>query len=61
MLDPVISLSFTLSTNKGCYALLLGSGISQSAHIPTGWDITLDLIEKIAKLTDEDTGDDPVC
>lgn len=60
MLDPIISLAFTLSSNKGCYALMLGSGISRSAHIPTGWEITLDLIEKIAKLIGEDTGNDPI-
>jgi SIR2-like domain len=60
MIDPIISLAFTLTSNKGCYALLLGSGISHSAHIPTGWDITLDLIKKIARLSGEDVADDPV-
>lgn len=31
------------------FALLLGSGISRAADIPTGWEITLDLVRRIAK------------
>lgn len=34
--------------NKGVYALLLGSGVSRSSGIPTGWEITLDLIRRLA-------------
>ncbi|MBB4155059.1 hypothetical protein GGQ80_002976 [Sphingomonas jinjuensis] len=34
--------------NPGVYALLLGSGISRAAEIPTGWDITVDLVRRIA-------------
>src|SRR5262249_17139759 len=33
--------------NKGVFALLLGSGISRAADIPTGWEITLDLIRSV--------------
>jgi hypothetical protein len=47
-IDPILSLAITLHTNKGCYAALLGSGISRSSGIPTGWDIILDLIERVA-------------
>ncbi len=36
--------------NKGVYALLLGSGVSRSSKIPTGWEITLDLVRKVAAL-----------
>lgn len=39
-------LAFSMHENKGVYALLLGSGVSRAAEIPTGWDITLDLIRK---------------
>lgn len=35
-------------SNKGAYALLLGSGISRSAHIPTGWEIETCLIKQLA-------------
>ena len=47
-------------SNKGGYALLLGSGVSRAAGIPTGWDITLDLIRKIATTRGEDIESDPV-
>ena len=31
---------------KGVYALLLGSGLSRAAQIPTGWEITLEMVRK---------------
>lgn len=45
---------------KGIYALLLGSGVSRAAGIPTGWEVILDLIRKIAHLQGEDCEPDPV-
>lgn len=42
-----------MQANKGTYALLLGSGVSRSAKIPTGWEVTLDLIRKLAKMKDQ--------
>lgn len=59
MIDPLVSLAFSVQSNKGVYALLLGSGISRSAQIPTGWEIVLDLIEKLAILEGEDCEPDP--
>lgn len=44
---------------KGIYAVLLGSGVSKSAGIPTGWDIVLDLIRKLAVLKGETAEPDP--
>ena len=52
-IDPILSLAITLHTNKGCYAALLGSGISRSSGIPTGWDIILDLIGRVAATNGE--------
>lgn len=49
-IDPLTALAFSLFENKGVYALLLGSGLSRSAQIPTGWEITLDLIRRAAEL-----------
>jgi hypothetical protein len=46
--DPLIQLSFALFENKGVFALLLGSGLSRAAGIQTGWEITLDLIRRVA-------------
>jgi hypothetical protein len=40
--------------------LLLGSGVSRSAEIPTGWEVVLDLIGRVARLSDADTQGDPV-
>jgi hypothetical protein len=37
-----------MHSNKGVYALLLGSGISAPSGIPTGWNVLMDLIRKIA-------------
>jgi hypothetical protein len=52
MTSPVSNLStqlaFSLLENKGVFAVLLGSGASRAAGIPTGWEITLDLIRRVA-------------
>jgi hypothetical protein len=46
--DPLAQLSFSVYENKGVFAVLLGSGLSRAAEIPTGWEITLDLIRRVA-------------
>ncbi|MBA7519299.1 hypothetical protein ES705_11377 [subsurface metagenome] len=48
--DNSLKLAFSLYTNPKIYALLLGSGISRDAGIPTGWEIVEELIRKIAIL-----------
>ena len=58
-METITSLSFSVASGRGTYALLLGSGLSSAAGIPTGWDITLDLIRKIAVATKQDCGADP--
>lgn len=57
MIDPIDSLSFSIHANPGVYAVLVGSGISRSAQIPTGWEITLELIRKWAVVIGEDCGE----
>ncbi|MCY3994378.1 MAG: SIR2 family protein [Caldilineaceae bacterium] len=59
MIDPIDSLAFSIQANRGVYALLIGSGVSRSAQIPTGWDITLDLIRKLAAAAGESAEPDP--
>lgn len=59
MIDPLVSLAFSIQANRGVYALLLGSGVSRSAQIPTGWEIVLDLTRKLAKLEGVDCEPDP--
>lgn len=46
--DPLTQLAFSIYENKGAYALLVGSGLSRAAEIPTGWEITLDLVRRVA-------------
>ncbi len=48
MIDPMVSLAFAVYSNKGVYAVLLGSGISRASAIPTGWEVVIDLIKQLA-------------
>jgi SIR2-like protein len=57
MLDPLTAVAFSIYENKGVYALLVGSGLSRAAEIPTGWEITLDLVRRIGLL--RGAGDQP--
>jgi len=59
MIDPINTLAFSMCANKGVYALLLGSGVSRAARIPTGWEITLELVRKLAALQKENCEPDP--
>ena len=48
MITPRESLVFSMHANPGVYAVLAGSGVSRAAKIPTGWEITLDLVKQLA-------------
>lgn len=58
-MEPILSLALSMHSNKGVYALLLGSGISRSAGIPTGWEVVLDLVRKLAEVQHIDCDPDP--
>nr|WP_315481922.1 SIR2 family protein [uncultured Undibacterium sp.] len=58
-IDPLNSLSFSMFANKGVFALLLGSGVSRASNIPTGWEITLDLVRKVAATRSEECDPNP--
>lgn len=60
MIDPQLALSLAVESNHGVYALLLGSGVSRSAEILTGWEVVLDLIHQLAIAGGEDCGPNPV-
>jgi len=53
-IDPVTSLAFAIQSQPGVYSALIGSGVSRSANIPTGWGITNELIRRLA-LAEGDT------
>lgn len=40
VIEPVTRLALALHSNPGAYALLAGSGLSDAAGVPTGWDGT---------------------
>jgi hypothetical protein len=50
MIDPLHSLAFSVYENPSVYCVLLGSGVSRAAEIPTGWEVTLDLVRRVAAL-----------
>jgi hypothetical protein len=57
--DPTLKLSLSLYQSPGVYALLIGSGVSKAAGVPTGWDIILDLIRRVAVCKGEKPDPDP--
>jgi hypothetical protein len=59
VIDPLQSLAFSIQAGRGVYAILLGSGVSRGAGMPTGWEITLDLIRRLAALHKENCEPDP--
>jgi hypothetical protein len=50
MIDPLNQLAFAMHARPGGYALLLGSGVSTGAGVPTGWAIVEDLVRRLAVL-----------
>ena len=46
--DLLTQLAFSIYGSPGVYALLVGSGLSRGAGIPTGWEVTLDLVRRQA-------------
>lgn len=47
-LDPLVMLATGMHGQPGVYALLLGSGVSTGAHIPTGWGVVTELVRRAA-------------
>lgn len=47
-MDPRISLATAVHAGPGVYALLLGSGVSSAASVPTGWAIVGNLVSRAA-------------
>ena len=57
-IEPDLKLALALHNSPGVYALLLGSGLSSAAGIPTGWQVVLDLIRKLAAARNVELPDD---
>lgn len=58
-MTPELSLAFAIQSSPGVYAMLLGSGVSRAARIPTGWEVVLDLVRKLAVAQGADCEPDP--
>lgn len=58
-MTPELSFAFAIQSSPGVYALLLGSGVSRAARIPTGWEVVLDLVRKLAAAQGADCEPDP--
>jgi len=56
-IDPLVALASTLDAGPGTTAILLGAGVSRAAQIPTGWDVVVDLIRRVAAAGGEDPAD----
>lgn len=56
--DAATQLAFSVHENRGVFSLLLGSGLSRAAEIPTGWEITTDLVRRVATAQGVDEQDD---
>ena len=59
-LVPMVSLASSMHAGPGSYALLLGSGVSRSAGVPTGWEVTVDLIKRFAAALGQDHDGNPI-
>lgn len=56
-MDPLVPIALSVTT--GTYVLLVGSGLSRAAGVPTGYDVNLDLIRLVARMDGGDPGPDP--
>nr|QJS06342.1 SIR2-like domain-containing protein [Cryobacterium sp.] len=54
-----MTLANAVQSEPGVYALLLGSGISRAAEIPTGWEVVTDLVKRAAAATDPEDSNAP--
>jgi hypothetical protein len=55
LFDPRLSMAVGVHSQPGVFALLLGSGVSSAANIPTGWGVVTELTSRIAAMRfDED-------
>ena len=49
-LDPIVSLTVALAEAPGSGAMLLGSGVSVDAGVPTGWEVFRDLLRRLYRM-----------
>ncbi|MFD5519614.1 SIR2 family protein [Streptomyces sp. NPDC127066] len=57
ILDAKTALALNVHASPGVYALLLGSGISLTSGVKTGWGIVEDLVSRVAAMQEPDAPD----
>ena len=53
-LSQMVALATSMHAQPGVYAILLGSGASTGAGIPTGWGVVRELVHRVAAIADPD-------
>lgn len=56
----MVSLASSVHAGPQTFALLVGSGISADAGVPSGWNLMVDLVRRLAALHGEDAEPDPI-
>ena len=56
----MVSLASSVHAGPLMFAVLVGSGISRSAGVPSGEEVTIDLIRHLANAHQQDAGADPI-
>ena len=51
-LDPILPLAVSVHASPGTYAVLLGSGVSRAAQVPTGYEVMVNLLRQLAAAAD---------
>jgi len=46
--EPELTLAVALNSSPGCYAILLGAGVSIAADVPSAWGVQQAMIAKLA-------------
>lgn len=59
IVNHVAALGMQVVAQPRVFALLLGSGVSRAAQIPTGYEVELDLIRRFARAQQKDPEPDP--
>lgn len=54
--DSLLTTAFSLKSNPGAYALLLGAGVSAPSGIQTAWGVLTELVERLALISSDGPG-----
>jgi hypothetical protein len=58
--DDLAARASSIQAGPGTYAVLLGSGVSAASGVQSGWNVAIDLVQRLAALRGEGTADDPI-